>query len=164
MTDSWLGSWCWGLALIAVTTVFHAAGIVLIARAMLRHRVVVQRFTRSRSAESFTTAVLIIGAVGLLLAMLHGLEALIWALAYVAIGAIQTWQNAVLYSVDSMTTLGHTEINLDAGWRLMGALEAAGGMLMFGISTAFMFTVLGRIIAERERRHARENPQHRSHS
>ena len=27
-------------------------------------------------------------------------------------------------------------------WRMLGALEAADGMLLFGISTAFIFTVM----------------------
>jgi hypothetical protein len=31
---------------------------------------------------------------------------------------------------------------LESQWRMMGALEAADGMLLFGISTAYMFTVM----------------------
>jgi hypothetical protein len=31
---------------------------------------------------------------------------------------------------------------LERGWRMMGALEAADGMLVFGISTAFIFSVM----------------------
>ena len=31
---------------------------------------------------------------------------------------------------------------LQQHWRVMGALEAAGGMLLFGISTAFIFAVM----------------------
>jgi hypothetical protein len=31
---------------------------------------------------------------------------------------------------------------LQPHWQLMGALEAADGMLLFGISTAFIFTVM----------------------
>jgi hypothetical protein len=31
---------------------------------------------------------------------------------------------------------------LQPHWQMMGALEAADGMLVFGISTAFMFTVM----------------------
>ena len=27
-------------------------------------------------------------------------------------------------------------------WRMMGALEAAGGMLLFGISTAYLFALM----------------------
>jgi hypothetical protein len=31
---------------------------------------------------------------------------------------------------------------LQPHWQIMGALEAADGMLLFGISTAFIFTVM----------------------
>ena len=31
---------------------------------------------------------------------------------------------------------------LESHWRMMGALEAIDGMLLFGISTAYIFTVM----------------------
>jgi hypothetical protein len=34
-------------------------------------------------------------------------------------------------------------------WRLLGPLEAATGMLMFGVSTAVIFAVMQRLIYER---------------
>jgi hypothetical protein len=33
-------------------------------------------------------------------------------------------------------------LTLQRHWRLMGALEAADGMLLFGISTAFVFAMM----------------------
>jgi hypothetical protein len=59
----------------------------------------------------------------------------------------------MLYSVDSITTRGASGLQLKPEWQLMGALEAAGGMLLFGISTAFVFVVIQhieRIITEDE--------------
>jgi hypothetical protein len=34
---------------------------------------------------------------------------------------------------------------LRGGWALLGPLEGANGMLLFGVSTAFLFTVLARV-------------------
>jgi hypothetical protein len=34
-------------------------------------------------------------------------------------------------------------------WRLLGPLEAANGMLMFGVSTAIIFAVMQRLIEAR---------------
>jgi hypothetical protein len=48
----------------------------------------------------------------------------------------------MLYSVDSMATRGASGIVLQTHWQMMGALEAFDGMLLFGISTALIFTVL----------------------
>jgi hypothetical protein len=33
-------------------------------------------------------------------------------------------------------------VTLQPRWQMLGALEAADGMLLFGISTAFIFTVM----------------------
>ena len=43
---------------------------------------------------------------------------------------------------NSMATRGASGLMLQPHWRMMGALEAADGMLLFGISTAFIFTVM----------------------
>jgi hypothetical protein len=82
------------------------------------------------------------GAVGLLLAVLHGVEAAIWAAAYLWLGVLDSPTDAILYSVDSMTTRGASGLVLQEHWRMMGALEAADGMLLFGISTAYIFAVM----------------------
>jgi hypothetical protein len=73
---------------------------------------------------------------------LHGIEAAIWAAAYVWLGALDSPIEAMLYSVDSMTTRGASGLVLHAHWQMMGALEAANGTLLFGISTAYIFGVM----------------------
>ena len=80
--------------------------------------------------------------MGLLLALLHGIEAAVWAAAYLWLGALDSLGTAILYSIDSMTTRGASGVMLQTHWQMMGALEAADGMLLFGISTAFIFTVM----------------------
>jgi hypothetical protein len=50
--------------------------------------------------------------------------------------------DAILYSLDSLTTRGASGLDLQQRWRMMGALEAADGMLLFGVSTAFAFAVM----------------------
>lgn len=136
MWGTWGPSWCWSLALFAVTIAIHAFGIVLIARMFRRFRA-----ASARNAFLDTTlgSVAIIVAVTLALAMLHAIEALIWAGVYLLLGATPSFADAVLYSVDSMTTRGSSGLQLSHEWRLMGATEAGNGMLLFGISTAFIF-------------------------
>jgi hypothetical protein len=84
----------------------------------------------------------VIGVVGLLLATLHGLEAAIWAVVYLWLGALDTPLQAMLFSVDSMATRGASGLVLHQHWQMMGALEAVDGMLLFGISTAYIFTTM----------------------
>jgi hypothetical protein len=66
----------------------------------------------------------------------------LWARAYLSLGALDTLAEALLFSVDSMSTRGASGLTLHQHWQMMGALEAVAGMLMFGISTAYMFSVM----------------------
>jgi hypothetical protein len=131
-------NWAWGLSLIALTIAIHTMGVVMMAVAGLRVRLWLE--VRNLGLRYVIRIVIAgVGAVGLLLAVLHGIEATIWATAYLWLGALDSLNDAVLYSLDSMTTRGASGLTLEPHWQLMGALEAANGMLLFGISTAFIF-------------------------
>jgi hypothetical protein len=84
----------------------------------------------------------LIAAIGLSLAVLHGIEAALWAAAYLGMGALDNVAEAMLFSIDSMTTRGASGLALHHHWQVMGALEAVAGMLMFGVSTAYVFSVM----------------------
>ena len=44
-----------------------------------------------------------------------------------------------------MTTYGHDNLALPYHCRLLGALEALNGVLLFGLTTAFLFAVAQRV-------------------
>jgi hypothetical protein len=96
--------------------------------------------------------ILVMGAATLLGTVLHGIEAGIWALAFLGLGALPNFKSAMLYSLNAMTSYGHTNISLEDHWHLMGALEALNGWLLFGLTTAFLFAVMQKVmrIANRE--------------
>ena len=73
------------------------------------------------------------------------LAAMIWALTLYWIGAVDKWSDAVLYSLEAITCYGHANVFLKAEWQLLGAIEAINGLILFGLSTAFLFTVLQKI-------------------
>jgi|SRR5271165_1123652 len=157
MEPAWGASWAWGLSLIALTIMAHALGVVVIALALVRleGRAMPQRHSRRRAV---LLAGAVFGVVGLALAMLHGAEAALWAFAYLGVGAIDSYREAILYSVDCMTTRGAVGMQLETRWQLMGALEAADGMLLFGVSTAFLFAVLQQVLPLISRRAATRRP------
>ena len=134
-------NWTWGLSLIALSIAIHVTGVVMMSFVGFGIRARLE--TRKLDLWRVIPLVIsIVGAVGLLLAVLHGIEAAIWAAAYLWLGALASPQDAILYSVDSMTTRGASGLTLQQHWQMMGALEAAGGMLLFGISTAYIFAVM----------------------
>jgi len=137
----WRADWLWSLLPIAVTLVLHVAVVVGLGvlLAQLRTRFEKRRVRRS---ASILLAIVMIAGVGWTLAALFGLEAAIWAAMYVLLGVIDGTEEAMLFSVNSLTTLGNSGLELPRHWRLMGSLEAANGVLLFGISTAFLATSL----------------------
>ena len=134
-------NWTWGLSLIALTITIHATGVVLMSFVGLGIRARLETL-KLGLRHVIPIVIGVVGAVGLLLAVLHGIEATIWAAAYVWLGALDSPKDAILYSVDSMTTRGASGLTLEPHWRMIGALEAADGMLLFGISTAYIFAVM----------------------
>jgi hypothetical protein len=134
-------NWTWGLSLIAMTIAIHATGVVMMALVGFVIRARLE--TRNLGFRHVILIMIgVVGAVGLLLAVLHGIEAAIWAAAYVWLGALNSPKDAILYSLDSMTTRGASGLMLEQHWQMMGALEAANGMLLFGISTAYIFALM----------------------
>jgi Ion channel len=134
-------SWMWGISLIVVTITIHAIGVVSMALVGVRIRVRVE--SRSLSLRYVLPIVVgVVGAAGLLLTVLHGIEATIWAAAYLRLGAFDSSFDAMLFSFGSMTTVGGPGLVLQRHWQMMGVLEAANGALLFGISTAYIFGVM----------------------
>lgn len=77
--------------------------------------------------------------------ILHGVEAAIWAAAYFMLGALPDRPAAMLYSLSAMTSYGHAEVFLPLHWQLMGSLEALNGLILFGLTTAFLFSVMRKV-------------------
>jgi hypothetical protein len=144
LTPTVAATWAWIAVLVLATITVHVLGIALIARSLRRFWTddVDRELTFFDSGPG---AIAIIVVIAFTLALFHGIEALIWALAYFKLGVFSSMNDAMLYSLGSMTTRGSAGFRLQPGWALMGAAEAGDGMLLFGISTAFLFTVMVRL-------------------
>jgi hypothetical protein len=80
--------------------------------------------------------------VVLALTALIAFAAGVWAIAYVAVGALPDLHDAMLYSLNALTSYGHTSLMLERPWQMMGAIEALNGMMLLGITTAYLLRVL----------------------
>src|SRR6516225_3638432 len=133
-------SWRWGLSLIALTMAIHAAAVVMMGIVAVKIRVRLE--TRVFDLWNLIPIMIcIVGVMGLLLAVVLLIECGIWAAAYLWLAALDSPTDALLFSIDSMSTRGASGLTLERHWQLMGALESVNGMLVFGVSTAWLFTV-----------------------
>ncbi len=138
--ETWTADWVWSLPLISMNVMLHVLvlGFVTdtidrVLRPVANHR----RFTSIFAiAMSGTAAVATV---------LHGVEAGTWAVAYRLLDALPNTKLAMLYSLAAMTTYGNSNASLPDRWRFMGALEALDGMILFGLTTAFLFAIIQRI-------------------
>lgn len=76
------------------------------------------------------------------------IESMLWAMVYWRAGAIQDFQEAVYFSIVTYTTLGYGDITLNEQWRLLGAFQAANGIIIFGWSTAIVMSLVQRIFGK----------------
>jgi hypothetical protein len=76
----------------------------------------------------------------------HLIEIALWAVLFVICGEFQEFGSAYYHSAVNFTTLGYGDVIMTFSWKLLGPLEAADGALMFGVSTAMIFTVIIRLV------------------
>jgi hypothetical protein len=136
-----LDKWTASLSLIALTIVVHATGVALIGLGLRAIRRWVEE-RRIAFVTAFMSLIGLISVIGLMLAVLHGIEAGIWALAYWWLGCFDSVASATLYSLEAITTRSAHGLTLEGPWQAMGALESADGVLLFGISTGFIVVVM----------------------
>jgi hypothetical protein len=111
---------------------------------------VVARLLRSGYAEpGFLRHVTVMMILMLMTAASHLIQIGLWAVVLQACGQAADFAEAFYLSAENYTALGYGDILLTGSWRLLGPLEAINGLLLFGISTALIFAVMARLVAQR---------------
>jgi hypothetical protein len=70
--------------------------------------------------------------------LVHTIEIWTWAGAYLALGTVPSFADALYFSTVTFCTLGYGDIVLLSDWRLFGSLEGVSGFLLIGWSTAYL--------------------------
>jgi len=123
---------------IATVVVHASAGFSMSRIAQLR-------LDLGRAGVSIGDDVLtVMAAVGLFMCA-HLLEMALWGSLLMGLGEFHGFAAAFYHSATNYTTLGYGDIVMSPRWRLLGPLEATNGMLMFGLSTAILFTLIMRL-------------------
>ncbi len=125
--------------MIALTVMIHIAGIIgLIAYLKARGLRIV-----GRRNYIVMTRVLVVTTLGIFL--VHTIEIWIWAALYFLLGEFETMERSLYFSTVTFTTLGYGDITLPERWQLLSSLEAVNGIILFGVSTAFVFGVIRKL-------------------
>lgn len=125
--------------MVGLTVIVHFAGL-LVLMWLLR-----TRGHRFRAHESAIGQGAVIVFVVLGLVAIHTVEIWLYAVVIFVVAALPDFEAALYFSTTSFTTIGYGDVVLDKSWRLLGAIEGANGLLLFGWSTAFLIAVTARM-------------------
>jgi len=102
-----------------------------------------------RVGKSLWFDIAIVGRALALALVAHLIEMAVWAVLFVMCGEFADLGTAYYHSAVNYTTLGYGDIVMSASWRLLGPLEAANGVLLFGVTTAMVFTIMQHLVRAR---------------
>ncbi|CAN7775539.1 ion channel [Cupriavidus necator] len=121
-----------GLPVMMLCLVLQAVFIAI----CLRYYVRFDNVRRSRASVSLD--ILMLATVMLVTLLGNFVQMAIWAVLFLLLGEFSDYATALYHSGVNFATLGYGDIVMSADRRLLGPLEAANGILMFGVSTSVM--------------------------
>ncbi len=129
-----------GSSLLVVTSVVHSVVTVFFIRTLplLGADHVLVRTLAARIG--------LVAGLAVILFLTTLVEATIWASSYLAVGAFDSFEPALYFSMVTFTTLGYGDIVLNEAWRLMASFQAGIGVIMFGWTTALIIALIQRIV------------------
>ena len=129
----------WAVITLLLTIIFHASALILLAKFIFADTIVT---LRHRSA---IFSVSVFSSLCVIVLLINVIEICGWALLFYAFGATDNPVRALIHSMGAFTTYGNSAYFQADSWRLVSHLEAMNGLVVFGITTAFLYSASGRI-------------------
>ena len=133
-------------SIVAVCLVLHVASIVVMAEWLAD-----QRDKRAHTLRAVGYMVLLIATFSLII-VLHMIETAIWATFYYSRGLFPDFETSLYFSITSYTTIGFGDVVMPRAWRMLGGIEGISGVLLCGLSTAFVFAIVNALFQMRLQR------------
>ena len=107
------------------------------------------RFLGEDSGRPYGLRVVMFMGTGLAAAVsAHIVQVWIWAAMFVVTETLPEFSEAVYFSLATYTTLGYGDLVVGKGIRIFAAMAAVTGLLNFGLSTAFLVGIYGRLMRD----------------
>jgi voltage-gated potassium channel len=130
-------------AIVLVCLVIHVVSIVMLAEFLVRRRKIVGRELR------LTGYMMLLIVVFSVIVILHVGETGIWAAFFYERNLFSGFEPSLYFSITSYTTIGYGDVVLPQKWRLLGGIEGVSGVLLCGLSTAFIFAIVNALFQMR---------------
>jgi hypothetical protein len=137
-----LRQYLFGAAVSVCNIAIHALVMVAVVRVARTATVIATPY------PSLRLVIVMIATVSSLM-VAHLGEVVVWSSAYAIVDAAPAGTDLVYFAFVNYTTLGYGDVTPVERWRLLGPMTAMNGVLLFGWSTAVIFEVLRRAMADR---------------
>ena len=131
-----------GWLAVIISMAIQVTAVVVMLRYLMR---IVSEPSNANAGILFDCYV--ISIVLLVLFTGHLLQVGAWATLFQALNEFSDFQTAFYHSMVNFTSLGYGDIVMSERWRLLGALEASVGILMFGLSAGILVAVMNPLFA-----------------
>jgi len=139
--------------LLGTVTVFVSMSIQVFAVVLMVRYVIGVLASKNQIKPSFSFDTYVISMVLLMLFAGHLVQIAIWAGLFMFLDEFNEFATAYYHSAVNFASLGYGDIVMSEDRRLLGALEASNGVLMFGLSAGTLFSVMQNLFA----RHKTDN-------
>jgi hypothetical protein len=127
-------------SIIIIATIILQVGFTAVAEWSLKR----ERVWPGEGAGAVRFTVVLVG-ISLWLLVAITISVWLWSYCMLGIGAFDSLESAVYFSLVSFTTLGFGDIILGKEWRILSGMMAANGLLIFGLTTAVLVDFLSRL-------------------
>ena len=131
-----------GLPVILACLLLQAIFVGLCLRYYVRYQLAHKNFDSPRQDIMLLATVMMLTLIG------NFAQIIIWAVLFRLLGEFDNFSTALYHSGVNFVTLGYGDIVMSERWRLLGPLEGANGILMFGVSTAVMTAAVMDVIKD----------------
>ena len=133
--------------LLGCITVFISMSIQVVVVVVTVRYVMKIMKREDRNTDGFGFDTYVISVVLVMLFAGHLFQAAIWAMLFMYLGEFADFLTAYYHSTVNFASLGYGDIVMSEKWRLLGALEASNGVLMFGLSAGTLLAVMTNLFA-----------------
>ena len=130
-----VGNLLLGLCVMVMCLLVQALLVVVAIRFYVRRREVID-------SSTFAGTLGMICAAMVVLVLGNFVQIGIWAQLFVALGEFEHFATALYHSAVNFATLGYGDIVMSEERRILGPMQSINGVLMIGVSTAVLMSVL----------------------
>jgi len=120
--------------MVLLTVLIHLVGLALLGRILRSHNRIFGEL------RIMPLTLLLSAAIGII--AIHTIEIWVYAALYLALDCFAHFEEALYFSTVTYSSLGYGDLLMPHEWRILGSIEGAVGIIMLGISTAFLVSLL----------------------